>query len=147
MSGNVHKPVIVTPDLQQNGRFISTHSCAAGQQESKIESLESIHAARLRSGSEAGTSAPQLGQPVAAVPARSQSGSDDADDDADASAAGVSNGGLGEEDVELDPYMLPVSHEVALEGAQPSSVYCQLPAALLPVFQSSLLNAYATSRL
>lgn len=97
----------------------SPHSCTAGQQESKIESLESIHAARLRSSSEAGTSGPQLGQPAAAAPARSQSGSDNGDD-ADASAAGVANGGLGEEDVELDPYMLPVSHEVALEGAQPS---------------------------
>jgi hypothetical protein len=97
----------------------SPHSCTAGQQESKIESLESIHAARLRSSSEAGTSGPQLGQPAAAAPAKSQSGSDNGDD-ADASAAGVANGGLGEEDVELDPYMLPVSHEVALEGAQPS---------------------------
>ena len=138
--------LIATSDLQQIGSFISPHSCAAGQQESKIESLESIHAARLRSGSEAGTSAPQLAQPAAAAPARSQSGSDDGDD-ADASTAGVSNGGLGEEDIELDPYMLPVSHEVALEGAQPPSVCCQLPAAPLPVFRSNLLNANATSSL
>lgn len=99
----------------QHGSLRAEFPMAFGQQESKIESLESIHAARLRSGSEAGTSAPQLAQPAAAAPARSQSGSDDGDD-ADASAAGVSNGGLGEEDIELDPYMLPVSHEVALEG-------------------------------
>ncbi len=138
--------LIATSGLQQNGSFISPHSCVAGQQESKIESLESIHAARLRSGSEAGTSAPQLGQPAAAAPSRSQSGSDDGDDVV-ASAAGVSNGGLGEEDVELDPYMLPVSHEVALEGAQPSPVCCQLPAASLPVFKSNLLNVNITSRL
>lgn len=129
--------LIATSDLQQNGRFISPHSCAAGQQESKIESLESIHAARLRSGSEAGTSAPQLAQPAAAAPARSQSGSDD-DDDADASAAGVSNGGLGEEDVELDPYVLPVSHEVALEGAQPFRLCCQLHTVSLPGFATNL---------
>ena len=84
----------------------------AGQQEGKFESLESIHAARLRSGSEAGTSAPQLGQTAAAVPAKSQlAPGDEAEDGAD-----ISHDGAGEPDVESDPYSLPVSHEVALEG-------------------------------
>lgn len=87
-------------------------SPAAGQQESKVESLESIHAARLRSGSEAGTSAPQLGQSAAAPAANTQSASDSEPDDQGA----FGNGGLGEADVETDPYSLPVSHEVALEG-------------------------------
>lgn len=86
-------------------------AAAAGQQESKVESLESIHAARLRSGSEAGTSAPHMGQSAAPV-AKSQSGSDSEADNEPAFA----NGGLGEPDAETDPYNLPVSHEVALEG-------------------------------
>ena len=87
----------------------------AGQQESKVESLESIHAARLRSGSEAGTSAPQLQHP--AVPSQASSAAITADDDDEEEAdIGPVNGDAGEEDVELDPYMLPVSHEVALEG-------------------------------
>ena len=88
----------------------------AGQQESKVESLESIHAARLRSGSEAGTSAPQLQQP--AVPPQASSAAITADDDEEEDEADIGpvNGTAGEEDVELDPYMLPVSHEVALEG-------------------------------
>lgn len=101
-------------------------SVIAGEQESKVESLESIHAARLRSSSEAGTSAPQLGLPAAAVPANSASASDDDDADNDA----VYDGGLGEQDVELDPYMLPVSHEVALEGTQavcPSGALLSMP--------------------
>lgn len=102
--------------MWQHGCCHLCHICNAGQQESKFESLESIHAARLRSSSEAGTSAPQLGQPAAAVPNRSQSLSDDDDDDD--KAADATNGGLGEDDVELDPYMLPVSHEVALEGTK-----------------------------
>lgn len=140
------KTLIATSDLQQNGTSIAPHSCTVGQQESKIESLESVHAARLRSGSEAGTSAPQLAQPTAAAPARSQPGSDDGDD-ADASAPGVSSSGLGEEDLQLDPYMLPVSHEVALEGARPSSWCCQLHTAPLPVFSSNWLKANATSSL
>ena len=83
---------------------------AAGQQESKVESLESIHAARLRSGSEAGTSAPQMGASAAALTAKSQSALDNE------SEAVYGNGGLGEADAETDPYSLPVSHEVALEG-------------------------------
>lgn len=87
-------------------------NAAAGQQESKVESLESIHAARLRSGSEAGTSAPQTGSSAAALTAKSQSASDSESDD----QAVFGNGGLGEADAETDPYSLPVSHEVALEG-------------------------------
>lgn len=99
-------------------------SGAAGQQESKVESLESIHAARLRSGSEAGTSAPQVGQaqPPAALTAKSQSASDS--DPEDEIAFG--NGGLGEPDTETDPYLLPVSHEVALEGVCLSDGYANL---------------------
>ena len=85
---------------------------ATGQQESKVESLESIHAARLRSGSEAGTSAPQMGASAIALTAKSQSVSDNESDD----QAVYGNGGLGEADAETDPYSLPVSHEVALEG-------------------------------
>ena len=135
------KTIIATPDCNKMEACPpSPHSCTAGQQESKIESLESIHAARLRSGSEAGTSAPQLGQAAAAASTRSQSGSDDGDD-ADASAVGFSNGGLGEEDVELDPYMLPVSHEVALEGAQPSPACCQLHTVSLPGFATSFAQS------
>ena len=87
-------------------------SAAAGQQESQVESLESIHAARLRSGSEAGTSAPQMGSTAAALTAKSQSASDSGSDD----QAVFGNGGPGEADAESDPYLLPVSHEVALEG-------------------------------
>lgn len=84
----------------------------AGQQEGKFESLESIHAARLRGGSEAGTSAPQLGQPAAGVAAKSQlAPGNQAEKEAD-----ISYDGAGEPDVESDPYSLPVSHEVALEG-------------------------------
>lgn len=85
-----------------------------GQQESKVESLESIHAARLRSGSEAGTSGPQLGQTTAAVLAQAQS----ATNDEDADKVDTFFDGAGEQDTESDPYMLPVSHEVALEGAR-----------------------------
>lgn len=102
-------------DLQHEG-LRSAFPMAFGQQESKVESLESIHAARLRSGSEAGTSAPQLQQP--AVPPQASSAAITADDDEEEEDAdiGAVNGNAGEEDVELDPYMLPVSHEVALEG-------------------------------
>ncbi|KAL3156845.1 hypothetical protein ABBQ38_001114 [Trebouxia sp. C0009 RCD-2024] len=98
----------------QHGSLRAAFPMAFGQQESKVESLESIHAARLRSGSEAGTSAPQVGQaqPPAALTAKSQSASDS--DPEDEIAFG--NGGLGEPDTETDPYLLPVSHEVALEG-------------------------------
>ena len=95
-------------------------NAAAGQQESKIESLESIHAARLRSGSEAGTSAPQTGLSVAALTAKSHSASDSEADD----QAVLGNGGLGEADAETDPYSLPVSHEVALEGVCVSACAC-----------------------
>ena len=100
----------------------SIGSYATGQQETKVESLESIHAARLRSGSEAGTSAPQREQPTAAVVGKSQTASDDdeAEDEAD-----IPINGLGEPDTELDPYNLPVSHEVALEGmSSPATPFC-----------------------
>ncbi|KAL3132621.1 hypothetical protein ABBQ32_009149 [Trebouxia sp. C0010 RCD-2024] len=98
----------------QHGALRAAFPMAFGQQESKVESLESIHAARLRSGSEAGTSTPQVGQPQspAAPTAKSQSASDS--DSQDETAFG--NGGLGEPNTETDPYLLPVSHEVALEG-------------------------------
>lgn len=95
----------------QHGALRAAFPMAFGQQESKVESLESIHAARLRSGSEAGTSAPQVGRPPAATP-KSQSASDSEAEDETA----FGNGGMGEPDTETDPYLLPVSHEVALEG-------------------------------
>lgn len=77
----------------------------AGQQESKVESLESIHAARMRSHSEAGTSAQAAAEPSTAFhqPAVAQ-------------FSAPEQYGMGEQDEELDPYSLPVSHEVALEG-------------------------------
>ena len=51
-------------------------------------------------------------QPPAALTAKSQSASDSEAEDESA----FGNGGLGEPDTETDPYLLPVSHEVALEG-------------------------------
>ena len=51
-----------------------------------------------------------LGASAAALTAKSQSASDNE------SEAVYGNGGLGEADAETDPYSLPVSHEVALEG-------------------------------
>ena len=65
--------------------------------------------------SEAGTSAPQLQHPAVPVQATSAAISNDGVDDAEADMEMV-NGDAVKEDVELDPYMLPVSHEVALEG-------------------------------
>lgn len=85
--------------MQQSTLATLNLSCCTGQQESKIESLEAIHAARMRSNSEAGTSKQQL------VPAVM-----------DAPMYESANQGLGDQDEETDPYSLPVSHEVALEG-------------------------------
>ena len=78
-----------------------------GQQESKVESLESIHAARMRSNSEAGPSTHEPAQHAVAAAANDVDG-----DDGDAHV----QYGMGEQDEESDPYSLPVSHEVALEG-------------------------------
>ena len=113
-----------------------------------MESLESIHAARLRSGSEAGTSAPQLQQPAEA------SRADVAHSDSDEDDPDKLNDGMGEQDSELDPYMLPVSHEVALEGTitslhkictvyQENCSYNKLPHAEVPL-QSKCSDQFPT---
>lgn len=90
---------------QEAQQALLPHGRLAGQQESKVESLESIHAARMRSNSEAGTSTQAPTQPAAA-PAQS------ALEDATASFHVVGE----QEEEDSDPYNLPVSHEVALEG-------------------------------
>ena len=73
-----------------------------------MESLESIHAARMRSHSEAGPSTQ-----TAAKPAAANAAAEDANEETNMTA----QYGVGEQDEESDPYSLPVSHEVALEGA------------------------------
>ena len=72
-----------------------------------MESLESIHAARMRSHSEAGPSAQQPAEVATAVVAA---------EDMDEGNNMPVQYGMGEQDEDADPYSLPVSHEVALEG-------------------------------
>lgn len=124
--------------MYQQHQQASASKLAAGQQESKVESLESIHAARLRSGSEAGTSAPQVGRPPAATP-KSQSALDSEAEDETA----FGNGGMGEPDTETDPYLLPVSHEVALEGVCFSRRHC-LHWCLFSLHLSGTSDCYTT---